>query len=686
MTFNLQSNLSGPKRFRVDKCKRGNRGSFIGADAENQSGRQVGGAIEICQVSALSTGSSIETIGRQDRNRAEQEFENDNIYAFGVSEGLQNEIDEIVTPQGTDKVCKRVLKRLKCVHSRNDLLDDARVEQKWKSNELSGGSNKKKLEASHNHEESDYFGSNFVQKNIKTFSDEYDHEEDDINKKSTEYKTAARSSFTDRKPYESTHETHRGIECDRHASNKCNHESLINTPDEDDPTSRKRVPSKEAVDHGSSLSLSKVNKNKERIKSSEKKIRVSQSPALVVPGSSFVSTIKFDTPKLKEKSSGIPPSRFYSGSKSLNFSRKNEKRQVGNNQTSVLEKLKPAMEFFRPALRRSSRCATKLRSEVQATDEIITIESSEDDESEREVYEEKLAAQELAPVIKPRTAGASHVFEISRIAIGSQVFSSKCCLKILTGANGGTITSIFAHSSDSIEHVIKLNLRKDFDAIHQILFFLVEDNEESDQRKENNEEMTSFIAIRANPEKVDGLTGFIVNHYSAEFCSSLDSPEANSRQYMVLELRNDAEFKSKLYTLRADNSSLSRHLSDNSKITSWQTAKKYCYFLIEDTKRMEKERSAIIPSRAPCNKEQEDGILLVYPFVGGLDIELAAASLTEASEVLAPGGIDSSHIKKLQHEAAVGRSHYLSINTGDRDRLLPKEYLNDTVVDFWMRW
>ena len=40
-------------------------------------------------------GSSIETIGRQDRNRAEQEFENDNIYAFGVSEGLQNEIDEI---------------------------------------------------------------------------------------------------------------------------------------------------------------------------------------------------------------------------------------------------------------------------------------------------------------------------------------------------------------------------------------------------------------------------------------------------------------------------------------------------------------------------------------------------------------------------------------------------------------
>jgi len=56
----------------------------------------------------------------------------------------------------------------------------------------------------------------------------------------------------------------------------------------------------------------------------------------------------------------------------------------------VLEKLKPAMEFFRPALRRSSRYATKLRSEVQATDEIITIESSEDDESEREVYEEKV--------------------------------------------------------------------------------------------------------------------------------------------------------------------------------------------------------------------------------------------------------------------------------------------------------
>ena len=77
-------------------------------------------------------------------------------------------------------------------------------------------------------------------------------------------------------------------------------------------------------------------------------------------------------------------------------------------------------------------------------------------------------------------------------------------------------------------------------------------------------------------------------------------------------------------------------------------------------------------------------IILVYPFVGGMRIEDAAKDLKVLShdEKI----LSEQEILKLQQEASIGRSHIITITVEDRDRLNKPEFLNDTLVDFWMRW
>jgi len=74
----------------------------------------------------------------------------------------------------------------------------------------------------------------------------------------------------------------------------------------------------------------------------------------------------------------------------------------------------------------------------------------------------------------------------------------------------------------------------------------------------------------------------------------------------------------------------------------------------------------------------------MYPFVGGVRIEDAAKDLKVLShdEKI----LSEQEILKLQQEASIGRSHIITITVEDRDRLNKPEFLNDTLVDFWMRW
>lgn len=122
---------------------------------------------------------------------------------------------------------------------------------------------------------------------------------------------------------------------------------------------------------------------------------------------------------------------------------------------------------------------------------------------------------------------------------------------------------------------------------------------------------------------------------------------------------------------------------------------KYASALLEDIKKEENERLKSVRvtrsggRREAAKKRSENKLLLVYPFeVDEAVLSRSAAGLTELGgkmfglEVEPPVETDAlSDYKKLPH-----RTHYITICEDDKDRLQPSQFLNDTIVDFWMRW
>ncbi len=124
---------------------------------------------------------------------------------------------------------------------------------------------------------------------------------------------------------------------------------------------------------------------------------------------------------------------------------------------------------------------------------------------------------------------------------------------------------------------------------------------------------------------------------------------------------------------------------------------KYMQALIVDS---QKEKDArCIASRAQSggvnkNNDAENKLLLVFPF------DVDEKSLREASRGLLELGGDllgviedgpSVEDRLVEDYVTRGtkippRTHHVKICDEDYERLSPGQFLNDTLVDFWMRW
>ena len=125
--------------------------------------------------------------------------------------------------------------------------------------------------------------------------------------------------------------------------------------------------------------------------------------------------------------------------------------------------------------------------------------------------------------------------------------------------------------------------------------------------------------------------------------------------------------------------------------------KKYMHALIVDSQKEKNARCTAIKTRSGgANKKNdaENKLLLVYPF--DVDEEL----LREASRGLLELGGDLLGVKEdessvedqlVEDDVTRGtkmppRTHHVTIRDEDYERLSPGQFLNDTLVDFWMRW
>ena len=122
--------------------------------------------------------------------------------------------------------------------------------------------------------------------------------------------------------------------------------------------------------------------------------------------------------------------------------------------------------------------------------------------------------------------------------------------------------------------------------------------------------------------------------------------------------------------------------------------------LVEDSTNERKRRMSESKESKNKKKDSENKLLVVYPF--GVDeaiLSEAASGLKELGGDLL--GIDDMDDTKPPAASAMqgvksdveddvkgksSRTHYIIIRDDDVKRLCPGQFLNDTLVDFWMRW
>jgi hypothetical protein len=121
---------------------------------------------------------------------------------------------------------------------------------------------------------------------------------------------------------------------------------------------------------------------------------------------------------------------------------------------------------------------------------------------------------------------------------------------------------------------------------------------------------------------------------------------------------------------------------------------KYARALVEDDdKAIEEDMKYVRVTRSRAQqvskkKRKESKLLLVYPFeVDEAVLSGSAADLTELGGKLF--GLEArppAKTDRISDNKKPPRTHYVTICEDDKDRLRPGQFLNDTLVDFWMRW
>ncbi len=96
-----------------------------------------------------------------------------------------------------------------------------------------------------------------------------------------------------------------------------------------------------------------------------------------------------------------------------------------------------------------------------------------------------------------------------------------------------------------------------------------------------------------------------------------------------------------------------------------------------------------------AKKYAPEQTILVYPFEASpAELDKAAEHLTEASGRLKEGDDaemidvekDSTSTETRETPTSLGKTHMVTVRGEDYERLEDFEFLNDTLIDFWLKW
>ena len=190
-----------------------------------------------------------------------------------------------------------------------------------------------------------------------------------------------------------------------------------------------------------------------------------------------------------------------------------------------------------------------------------------------------------------------------------------------------------------------------------------------------------YLIMRIKPSDKNGLSAY-PNKYLPDEQYPLKegaSQEKKKKRFVVIETKDKESLQAILDEMRKDDHlaaflvtgcGLNKEEKD-SYITTFQAKKR---------------KKAITPS-----KYKEHDTVLVFPFQAHeAELNSAAKDLIEASGKLSADG-DSMFARNPTSESKpaenpMAKVHTVTIHGEDYDRLVPCEFLNDTLIDFWISW
>eukprot|EP00581_Thalassiosira_minuscula_P018889 CAMPEP_0183719814 /NCGR_PEP_ID=MMETSP0737-20130205/12607_1 /TAXON_ID=385413 /ORGANISM="Thalassiosira miniscula, Strain CCMP1093" /LENGTH=992 /DNA_ID=CAMNT_0025949571 /DNA_START=52 /DNA_END=3027 /DNA_ORIENTATION=+ len=384
------------------------------------------------------------------------------------------------------------------------------------------------------------------------------------------------------------------------------------------------------------------------------------------------------------------------------------------NQTPNSQKSKPA---GRTTARRQSRSSiinytsrqTRSKSRTRSTpkstrseNDIITIDSSSEEEDEVSIDDADENIQESVAEGRPRrkrAAGDRPSIDAVRIAVGKKVFKRKCELSVQPGTNNPYILfSYFDEKGKSFKHYVYLKEEE----LKELRYFIARDDENEDSLKDDSVEPMTVIAFRITPTEKNNFSNYS-NAYDQE---DTENAENYKKRFISVEVRDTDEFQAMLVQMR-QHPALDVWCSEHSEI-SFDDLAKYTHALQEENRKERDMRQSIANrtrSGGKGNKKKKDSenkLLLVYPF------DVNDETLTEAASGLKELGGDTFGVKRTRDAGeqmdvdimdqpkgggnrdeggkSSTRTHYITIREDDKERLCPGQFLNDSLVDFWMRW
>eukprot|EP00588_Corethron_pennatum_P007360 CAMPEP_0194286440 /NCGR_PEP_ID=MMETSP0169-20130528/32556_1 /TAXON_ID=218684 /ORGANISM="Corethron pennatum, Strain L29A3" /LENGTH=891 /DNA_ID=CAMNT_0039032873 /DNA_START=36 /DNA_END=2708 /DNA_ORIENTATION=+ len=360
----------------------------------------------------------------------------------------------------------------------------------------------------------------------------------------------------------------------------------------------------------------------------------------------------------------------------------------------------PAGKFHQKGTDREDVCTPKTRSQPRRSSRVRRIYGRSSTHVEILLSSGDESGSENSFKDDSKASSSKLKIGVSRIAIGKRVFKSSCSMTL---EYHGMIVLGYKNIYEEQKHI-----QLDFDggSILEVKYFLgstdvqgkdsfhdkesIRPSAEKDRVETEDEDIDAFLAIRVTPDQRNGLRAY--RHYAPTPRLSLDA-EDFYKSYLVIEMRTQDELQELLGSM-SEFPFLKPYFTKNCEILSG--AGSYVQALVNDS-RTEKEKR--LRSRPASSRGfEENKLVLVYPFDGYENLINAEIFDNDViCGVRTENNSDSNSIEKnsecSNYESSKAKTlssdrkrHYLTIMSEDVGRLGQGEYLNDTLIDFYLQW